>query len=409
MTLTTTIKVLVVVGVLAGLAAHPLASDNERLVEAALEEATANPQSIEAWTRLSAAYLRVAVQEGRINETTTAEWAAARAVELDTLNAGALNQLSRVKMQQRRFADIIPLQNRALVGDKRNPDSWGLLGDAYMRMGGYREADSCYFLMYELNAGFGSLVRVAQAGFMLRDFDVSLRYLKRAIEIGPSTGVSGDAIAYAYRELARMQLSRGQWVKALRNVEAAIELVPESVAGWAQKADILLCAGNQRAALEIYENLAGRSPDPLYKARLARVHAEMGRPELADTLVHTALAQYEDIAKLYPEAVAAARIEIMLEWGIDVKEALRMASQLSRKQRDAYTYELLARAYLANGNSDFAWSCIGLALRNGVRDPHIFYTAAVVAKAAGDTDKYRKYAAMVRSINPQYRKIYGSL
>ena len=155
------------------------ASDVESDIEKYRKETTQNPKSIPAWRGLTEAYLRLARETDNPEAAAQAETVANSAVDLDATAPSTLYQMSRVKMEQGKFGQAVTLQDMVLVRRPLFWQAWGMMGDSYLELGHYRNADSCYSQMRMIDEGFRSLLHIARYAFVLTDFET-------AIELGRS-------------------------------------------------------------------------------------------------------------------------------------------------------------------------------------------------------------------------------
>ncbi len=395
-------------------------------VERCRAEAAGDRDTMNAWTALSDVYLWLARDTGDLNQIEQAESAVYHALYVDSTYTPSLNQLSRVLSAQHRFQDVLVVQNWSIVLDLKNAQSWGILGDAFMDLGKYRNADSCYHMMLELDPGFHSLLRIARWMVDIGDFDEAVDHFTKAIDTASnqSTPVVGSDsaetvregldvsvrdLSRAYTRLGKAYLSHGELDLAKEAAAASLDLLPGFVPAMCLEAEILRFERAFGGACRIYGELIEKSSDPRLKSALARVYADQRRHHRAEPLARQAADEFGELFDAFPKIVRRDYVEFLLEWDLNLETALSLAIEESRRRRDVYTYDVLAWAYFKNKKYDLAWSSIGFALRRGTTHPRILYHAAVIAKAAGKNDKHEKYSDRVRRLNPKFRRIYGSL
>jgi tetratricopeptide (TPR) repeat protein len=358
---------------------------------------------------LSDAYVRRGEDLADLYAAAAAESIAWIAVRMDSLDPDVLHRLARAQLVLHKFDEVLFLQNYVLKLHPQNAMAWGIQGDAFRELGKYRSADSSYYSMYTFDQGFHSMLRVSREEFLLRDYDKALNFIDEAIEKGKGEDLEPRELATGYLQLSEMLLARGHLEPALNNIEYALALRPEWAAALAVKVRLLRIQRRYGEAVDVCRRLVDISHHPRYKATLARLYKDLDRPGASDSLVQVAAAQFETLARDFPERTRRDRVEFYLEWNLEPEKALRLASRESRKRRDPDAYSLLAWAYYRNGNYDLAWSSIALALRRDVQHPKFFYRAALIAKAAGKMDKYRTFAKRIRDITPNVELVYGPL
>jgi tetratricopeptide (TPR) repeat protein len=406
-TMTMRIRIIVVIAVIGTLAACGRAPEYaiDNRLASLHARALAQPDSITPWVALGEASMQLWFDTDDPTLSATAILAAQTAAALGSSDASVMSLLARVHFARSEFREAIKALNEMLRQNSTTSDAWGMLADAYQELGRYRSADSCYFVMYEMDPGFNSLRRIARVTAALRSYDDAVGYIDRAIE----QNVPDPDLAAALTEQGELFLSHGFVDGARRSATRALELQPELLPALELRARIFAVDDDVTGEMASYEALVRLSPNPRYKSMLASAYAQGGRQRQADSLVTTAKADFETLWEQFAPIVIRDRIEFLLEWDLDPTLALELARRETRHRKDIRGYELLAWAYLKNGNAELAWSSMSFALRQGAREPRLFHRAALIAKAAGKTDKYKTFSARARAANSIIEKLYGPL
>ena len=328
-----------------------------------------------------------------------------RALEADSVNLDVLTAIGHIRMLENRYDEAVAYFDFALFQEPMQAKYWGLIADAWLESGQYRYADSCYHRMLELDTGFESLMRASRGEFELHGFESALAYADQAIAVGGPDNV----VARGHVQLADMLTAYGHWEEARRNLDLALALAPDDLTVLRAHAELLILEERIDEAADVYRGIIKRSPHPTFKSDMARVYRLLGEDERARELVDAAARDFDRLARAFPDRMQREQADFLVEWGLDPERAQRLAYRASRNRNDFFTYELLARTYLAAGQPDLAWSSISLALRRRPQHPRIFYTAAVAAKAAGLPEKFETYATRARELNPRIETQYGPL
>ncbi|NJK28159.1 MAG: hypothetical protein HC925_06230 [Coleofasciculaceae cyanobacterium SM2_3_26] len=94
----------------------------------------------------------------------------------------------------------------------------------------------------------------------------------------------------------------------------------------------------------------------------------------------------------------------------DASEAIALMQAEAHHRRDAKTLETLAWALSREGRWQEAQTAIALALDQGVRDARIFYRAAAIAEALGNSVAADTYYRQAWEVDPTFdRKTYQRL
>lgn len=355
---------------------------------------------------------RTALREALLTEDIDALTRAANAIEVarqtDSTSIDVEVQLARVRYHQQRYEEAVMILREMTEEDPHNPDIWGLLGDAYLATGKYRDAEQCFARMNEMDGGFHSLVRLAGLAFEQQGYEKAIEYLDRAIRDAESSTPEPGDVADAYARLSEVFYLHGYWETAEDYADKALAELPNLVRALGVKAEIERLDGNLELSKQHYDEIRRLTAHPRYRARSVRVLLDLGEHAAADSLLDDVHRQYEELFIRFPEQFAYDYASFLLEWNIDIEEAFNIAYRNSRKRRDIYAYELLAWAYYRTNQMDLAWSSISLALRKHAQHPRLFYLAAVIAKAAGMPDKFEKFSKRSRELNPRAEEMYGT-
>jgi len=399
----------IVVTVVLGHSTGPGAAGSARDIERLEAETIRYPDSIAAWVRLCEARVELGRAREDFHQYELAGSAIVNAWDLDTTDVATLLQLGVVQAKYKRFKKTLRYLDKAIVENLYNAEAWGMLGDAFMALGRYRAADSCFYIVWQLDQGFDTHVRLARRHIDMGTHEEALELVTKAVRIAEDSLFPPERLAEAYREFAHVQLSGGRLDEAERLITRALELDPDNVPTLGMKAGVLAMKGEIDPAIDIYERLSERSPNPRYRAALAKLLVLSGRGQESAPLVEGARTDYEALAARYPSAFSSELAAFYLETESNLDEAVRLAWRESRRRRDIHTYDLLAWAYYKNKKYGLAWSSISLALRTGTKHPRVTYRAAVIAKAAGKKDKYAFYAEETRRLNPSFEAMFGPL
>ncbi|MDF2752884.1 MAG: hypothetical protein K0S82_1267, partial [Gaiellaceae bacterium] len=111
-----------------------------------------------------------------------AERALSDAVRLDPANATAVRGLAALAGSRHRFGEMLGLARRALALEPQSADVHGLLGDALLELGRYREAFAAFDRLAALKPSAGAYARIAYARELRGDLDGALDAMELAID-----------------------------------------------------------------------------------------------------------------------------------------------------------------------------------------------------------------------------------
>src|SRR5438874_1929454 len=113
-----------------------------------------------------------------------------------------------------------PLQTGFSPSTARN---YGVLGDALVELGRYRDAFRAYDTMASLRPGLGAYARVSHARELLGRVDPAIAAMKLAVDAAAG---QPEATAWTHVQLGKLHWSRGSLRRAAREYRAALVAFP---------------------------------------------------------------------------------------------------------------------------------------------------------------------------------------
>ena len=175
---------------------------------------------------------RVLMRRGRPGDAGEALACFQRAVELEPLSDGSLNNLGNVLYQLGRRDEAMEQYRRALVRNPRNTEARNNLGMVLKRSGAFHEAEECFRKSIEINpdAGFAYNAHANLGACLLAqgDPDGAIAAFERAL------GVKADC-APALNGLGEAYATKGAFDKAVVFAERALKALKPQEQALAQK------------------------------------------------------------------------------------------------------------------------------------------------------------------------------
>jgi tetratricopeptide (TPR) repeat protein len=296
---------------------------------------------------------------------------------LNPNNFEATTFKSSVKMSQHQFAEARDLAEAAR---KINPDNayvYGVLVDANVELGYYKEAIAMSDKMQELKPSLESYSRASYLREIYGDFKGAISAMKLAVEAGmpgsepfcwskktlghlyESTGQLGEAqkqyddilfvrpsYAFAYGGQARILKANKQYDKALEVLNKAVKIMPE-FSFHEEMAEIYDLQGNHEKALDKYEEVA----------------------QMLDLDAKSGHAVDLELCKLYTKA---GKMDLALKHGL-----------IEYKKRPRNIDVNHAMAVVAFKSNDFkkAKEYISVAMSTGSKDPELLMDAGKIDRS----------------------------
>jgi tetratricopeptide (TPR) repeat protein len=198
---------------------------------------------------------------------------------------------------------------------------------------------------------------------------------------------------YQQRGLARLE--RGRLDDAESFLRASLARAPEHSLAATRLVEVLARQDKRDAAFAVVEPLALAARDPSLLAAASRV----APATKSAALRARARARFEELLGKTPDLMWLPAAEAFLEWN-DAKRAVALLSKETEARPTARSFEALARAQLAAGDTAAARIAIERALHSPLRLARIDWTAARVYARVGEAGKSGELAARARKLDP---------
>lgn len=273
--------------------------------------------------------------------------------------------------------------------------TYALLGDALMEQGKLVEAVDAYQRMIDIRPCLQTYARVAHLRWLKGDLGGAEELMIKAVEAGSSR--DPEPAAWAYTRLALYQFQSGQTKAASWSLGRAAEFVKDYPAALFLRSKVEIAAGQPAMAVESLRKATEQTPLPEYQWALADAARLAGDSPLAEKTEETIRNRgaAED-----PRSMA---LFLATRQAPD-RTALRIAEEELLNRRDAFTYDAVAWAALAAGETAKATDNAERALAEGTVDARLFYHAGKIAAAAGDkklaAQRFTRAAAIQQMLLP---------
>jgi tetratricopeptide (TPR) repeat protein len=300
---------------------------------------------------------------------------------------------------QHRFAEA---RDEAKALNRRAPDDvlvYGLLGDAHLELGEYKEAEDALQWMMNLRPGnVPALTRGAYFRELVGDVDGALEWMGVAFERTPPDEVEDRA--WIATQIAHLYLSSGKVGEAEAAAQRALDLFPGYHYALAQLAGVRTAQGRHDEAVTLLKQRYEQAPHPENLYDVGRALTRSGRKVEA----RQAFAEFETKARAESGNADNCNRELSAYYVDEAgrpAEGLRVAELELSRRRDAFTLAAHAWALQAMGRTVEARREMDAALAVGLKDARLLYQAGVIAARAGDRAAAARHLDESLSANAQ--------
>ena len=374
------------------------ASPAQRRIEQAQELIARDPGRCQGHNDLALALARRARETSDPSFYTRAEQSIEKCLALSPDNVEALKVRTWVLLGQHRFAEARDL---ATALNKRVPDDlmvYGLLTDASVELGDYKQAESACQWMLDLRPGnVPALTRAAYLRETFGDVEGALELMGMAFDGTPPAEVEDRA--WILTQTAHLRLLTGRTEEAQRLLDQALALFPDYHYALAQIAKLDAARGKHAEAVEVLRRRYEAAPHPENLYDLAEALERAGRRGEA----RAAFAEFERKALAETQKADNSNHELVLYYADHAgrpADALAVARREVERRRDVHTLDVYAWALCRNGKHAEAQRAIDEALGVGVRDAAILYHAGVIASKLKQKAKAGDYLRQSLDLDP---------
>jgi tetratricopeptide (TPR) repeat protein len=381
-------------------ATNPSGQTLDALISGLQARLQATPKDYVSWATLGLAY----VQQAKVTVDPTyypkAEGAIARSREInDQDNYLAYLGLSALASARHDFAGAKAYAEHGLTLNSYSPLLYGALSDAEIQLGDYDAGFASIDKMTSLRPDTASLTRASYAAELRGDVAGAADLMQRALDRAPNASDRSFALFY----LGELSFNRGDLDAALTFYNRAQAESPLDPAALAGKAKAEAALGQIDTALDHYQQLVERFPEPSYVLEYGELLQSLGRTEQAQAQfdVFIATQRLFEANGVEPDAAptlfyaAHGRPDLAL---VDAEAGI--ASRPFLVMQDAYAWALHV-----NGRDADALQASTRALQTGLRNASFHYHAGIIMLSLGDAAGAGQQLATALEINPYFSPV----
>ena len=387
-------------------AVTPLAPQSTAAVVAkAQADVRANPYDATALDKLGLAYQQSARETGDPTYYTKSGEALNRALELAPDDLIATSGLGSLALSRHRFRDALALGRRARAISPTTARNYGVIGDALVELGRYREGFRAFDAMASMRPDVSSYSRIGHARYLLGDVPGAIDALKLAADAAEG---QGETDAWTHVQLSKVYFSVGRLAAAATEARTALRAFPDYALAYDALAWAQFAQGNARAAITSERAAVDRIPLPQYVAMLGDLYRVAGRPQQARR-------QY-GLIRVIERLLVANGVETDLETalfdvdhGIRLRASLALARVAQHERPSIDGDDVLAWALERNGRCGEARQYSRRALALGTRDALKLFHRGMIERCLGNTVESRTWFRRALRLNSRFSVLWAPL
>ncbi len=297
---------------------------------------------------------------------------------------------------QFRHALALGRKARALAPFASRP--LGVVGDAQVELGRYRDAFATFERMAALKPNLASYARIAYARELEGDTAGAVDAVRLALD---AAGGQPEPTAWTQVELGKLEAGRGRLALAERHFRAALAIEPGYVYAFEQLARVEAARGRLGRAVGLARRAAEAIPLPQFVALLGDLLERQGDAAAAR--------RQQATVRAIDRLLVANGVTVDLESAVyradhRIEPAATVA--LARKARAArpsiYGDDALGWALARAGRCDEATAWSQRALRLGTKDALLYFHRGYAAGCSGDRVAMRAWYRKALALSPAF-------
>jgi tetratricopeptide (TPR) repeat protein len=375
------------------------AGDTETLVRDLQQQLRTRP-SAKGFALLGLAYQQRARETGDPSWYPKSDAALHRALELEPDDLTATQGLASLALSRHRFRDALTLGRRARALSPSTARTYGILGDALVELGRYREAFKAFNRLAALKPGLAAYARVSYAAELLGDHTGARTAMLLARDAAQG---QPEPTAWTEWQLGKLAWAHGDLREASRRYRAALEAFPRYVYALDSLAQVEAARGRLGRAIALEREASDRIPLPQFVAQLGDLYGARGERA-------PAARQYATIGAI-ERLLRANGVRTDLETALFDADHGRASVALARRARadrpsidgdDVLAWTLARDGRCSEG---LPWS--KRALRLGTEDALKLFHRAWIEHCVGHADAARSFARRALALNPHFSLLWS--
>jgi tetratricopeptide (TPR) repeat protein len=387
----------------ATLASGFAAGDTAALVGQLQAEVRRHPRDVHGLGLLGLAYQQRARETGDPAWYGKAAGVLRRALRLAPRDLVATTGLGSLELSRHRFAAALSLGRRAVALSPSTAAGYGVVGDALVELGRYREAFRTFDRMTHLKPGLASYARISYARELSGDRAGAIEAMRLA---GSAAIGRREPTAWVQVQLGKLEWNRGRVAAAAAHYRVALQVFPGYVNALDALAQVEAANGNLRQAIALEHRAVASIPLPQFVGLLGDLQRVAGHT----TAARRSYALVGVIDRLLRAGGVRTDLEIALfraDHGVALRQTLALARRAQHERPSIDGDDVLAWTLERNGRCAEALTYSRRALRLGTQDALKFFHRGMIERCLGDRAEARTWFRQALALNPHFSVVWA--
>jgi tetratricopeptide (TPR) repeat protein len=363
------------------------------------------PSDGKSWALLGLAYQQRARETADPSYYSKSEGALRRSLAIDPRDLTATSGLGSLELSRHRFEAALALGRKGIALSPTTARDYGVVGDALIELGRYRQAIRAFDMFAHLKPGLSSYSRISYARELRGDQAGAVS----AMKLGVAAAVDApEASAWTRVQLGKIYWAHGQADAAAAEYRQALVYFPGYVYAFDALAPVEWARGHRARAIALEQRAVDIIPLPQFVGQLGDMLRAAGHPAAA----RRQYATEDGIRRLLAANGVVTDLETAL---FDVDHGFRLGSSLALARKAQHERpsidgdDVLAWALARNGRCHEALAYSRLALRLGTQDAIKYFHRGMIERCLGDSAEARAWFRRALDLNPAFSVLWAPL
>jgi tetratricopeptide (TPR) repeat protein len=365
-------------------------------IAAAQKTIEKTPNAAAGYNKLAVAYIKRARETGDFSLNDNAQTAINRALEIEPQNNDAQKLNASLLLTFHRFAEALEAGKKLQEANPRDAFVYGVLTDANIELGNYKEAVETVQKMVDTKPNMESYARVAHVRSLHGDSDGAIEAMGLASRV--ANPMDKEVQSWSLTYLGNEYFKVGRFAEAEKEYDGALKILPDYHLALAGKGHVRAAAGDYENAVKFLTQTQTRVPTTEVVIALGDVYAKTGNAEKAAEQYKLA-----EFIEQKPGNLDQRRLALLwADRDTKLDEALAIAEKEYAARKDIYTADIYAWCLYKKGDFQKAKTIISEALRLKTKDALFFYHAGMIEKSLGDNKAAKDFLQKALKTNPNF-------
>ena len=362
-----------------------------------------NSHNVKALDTLGLAYLQRVRETGDPTYYPKAQGILDAALSQSPNDLIATAGLGQLALSRHRFAQALVIGRRAQRISPTTAGVYGVIGDAEIELGRYRQAFKTFDHMAALKPDVASYARVSYA----RELIGHVAPAERAMRLAASSALGAtEASSWTHVQLGLLYLGHSEPKSALTQMQEALQWDPTYYVALDGMAQVQASLGHLQLAVEYEHDAVDRVPLPAQVALLGDLYRAVGKPRAA----RREYALIGVIEKLLAANGVRNDLDIALfdaDHAIALPHALELARKGYAERPSVFGDDVLGWALARNGRCGEALHYSTRSLRLGTQDALKFFHRGWIESCLGNRAQAASWYRRALALNPTFSILWA--